>query len=142
MGPPSPLIDLLSIIYSAEQSLTHVTAYAASQMDETLYGCQSERVCLRLDAHLCPLILLNFINIMIKLFIYFCLFGTLPNYGMPVYVYYKAGLPTILLLLLKFFLKIQNSRNSTLAASSVLVNDASSLVEMASQWGPNKASRP
>lgn len=38
LGPPSPLIDLLSIIYSAEQSLTNVTEYAASQMDETPYG--------------------------------------------------------------------------------------------------------
>lgn len=39
LGPPSLLIDLLSIIYSAERSLTHVIAYAASQMDETPYGC-------------------------------------------------------------------------------------------------------
>jgi len=51
LGPPNPLIDLLSIIYSAEQSLTNVTKYATSQMDETPYGCQSEHVCLRLEPH-------------------------------------------------------------------------------------------
>lgn len=91
--------------------------------------------------HLCPRLLLTFINIMIQFFTHFYLHVfTLPNCGIAVHVI-KSGL-NFIDWVLSLYIQHPELLNSTLAASSVLGNDASSLVEMASPWGPNKASRP